>query len=279
MTEDEIRAGREAIVAEHGPWGSANIALPYGLFTIDNQPRGDNHRTLKFLQIVSDMLDRPLHSLRVVDLACGEGLYAIEFARHGAKVLGIEGRAANFAKADFARAALELDNLRFVQDDVRAFSAERYGQFDVVLCSGILYHLDQPACFHFLKAIRAVSTALCIIDTRIAMQPEIAVAFEGRTYWGSIYREHADTDSPETRLANLGASLDNPTSFWFTRLSLANLLTDLGFTSVFDCLAPVPLNTRADRVTLVARPGRGQRPFNAVAARLDGLRWPDGEPE
>jgi hypothetical protein len=34
-----------------------------------------------------------------------------------------------------------LPNVEFVTDDVRNFSRERYGAFDVVICSGILYHL------------------------------------------------------------------------------------------------------------------------------------------
>ena len=277
MTEAEIRAGLAAVIAEHGPYGSANIALPYGLFTLDQTARGDNHRTLKFLQLAADTLGKPLSSLRVLDLACGEGLYAVEFALHGAEVLGIEGRAANLAKAAFARDAHGLTNLALVQDDVRNFSRERYGAFDVVLCSGILYHLDQPACFHFLEAIRTACRGLTIIDTRIAMQAEIEVAFEGRTYSGSSYREHAETDSPETRLANLGASLDNAQSFWFTKASLANCLADLGYTSVQDCLVPVPLNMRVDRATLVARAGTPVRPYSGVAPRLDTLRWPTGE--
>jgi hypothetical protein len=34
-----------------------------------------------------------------------------------------------------------LPNVEFVTDDVRNFSRKRYGAFDVVICSGILYHL------------------------------------------------------------------------------------------------------------------------------------------
>lgn len=275
MDVAEIEAGLAAVTAEHGPWGSANVALPHGLFTIDAEPRGDNHRTLKFLQIIADVLGRPLRDLRIVDLASGEGLYAIELAQHGAQVLGIEGRAANVAKAEFARQAWGLDTLRFVEDDVRNFTAERYGRFDVVLCSGILYHLDAPDVFHFLRNIRAACTDLLIIDARVAMAPDTSMAFEGRRYGGCVYQEHEEGDPADVRLARLGASLDNPRSFWFTRHGLANCLTDLGFSSVYECLSPMPLNTRTDRATFVARSGRIVRPYNAIAGRLDACRWPD----
>ncbi|MGU3537375.1 class I SAM-dependent methyltransferase [Methylobacterium sp. A54F] len=278
MTEQEIRAGLAAVKAEHGPWGSANVALPHGLSTLGPGPRGDNHRTLKFLQIVADWLGRPIAGLRVVDLACGEGLYAIEFAQHGAEVLGIEGRRANLAKAEFVKRAWGLDNLRLVEDDVRRFTVSAYGSFDVVLCSGILYHLDAPDVFHFLDNIRGACTGLTIIDSRVSLERSVSADFAARTYWGCAYAEHAEDSAPAERLANLGASLDNPKSFWFTRASLANCLLDLGYTSVMECLGPVPLNTRADRATLVARPGRRVQPYSAIGARLDAHRWPEDGP-
>jgi 2-polyprenyl-3-methyl-5-hydroxy-6-metoxy-1,4-benzoquinol methylase len=55
-----------------------------------------------------------------------------------ATVVGIEGREANIMKAEFARKALGLSNLRFVQSDVRKLSISNIGAFDVVLCWGLL---------------------------------------------------------------------------------------------------------------------------------------------
>src|SRR5208283_4911140 len=77
---------------------------------------------------VETALDRRLfyRSKRLLDLACLEGLFAIEFAR---KVLG-------------------LSNCRLIKGDVRSISAE-LGSFDVILCAGILYHLDFPDCVRF----------------------------------------------------------------------------------------------------------------------------------
>ena len=65
----------------------------------------------------------------------------------------MEGREANVAKAQFVKEALGLNRLKFVHDDVRNLGREKYGIFDIVICSGILYHLDSPDVFHFVKRI------------------------------------------------------------------------------------------------------------------------------
>jgi SAM-dependent methyltransferase len=262
------------MVAVHGPWGSHNLALPFGRFTIGPEPRGDNYRTVKFLQLVQDVLRRPLGDLRVIDLGCGEGLYALEFAQHGAEVVGVEGRIPSLAKAEFCRRVFGLETLRFLHGDVRAVNRADYGAFDVVLCSGILYHLDQPAMFDFLKAMRHMCEGVLIIDTRIASTAEVEVVYDGKVYRGSKYREHVPGATETEKLADMGASLDNDESFWIVKHDLANALMDLGFTSVMECLAPVPWMLRKDRVTLVATAGRKAAAYNEIGLDLAGRRWP-----
>jgi hypothetical protein len=72
----------------------------------------------------------------------------------------------------------------------------------------------------------------------------------------------------------MGASLDNDESFWIVKHDLANALMDLGFTSVMECLAPVPWMLRKDRVTLVATAGRKAAAYNEIGLDLAGRRWP-----
>lgn len=274
MDREALAAAHQAVVDRHGPWGSHNVALPFGLFTIGPEPRGDNYRVAKFVQLVADTLRRPFGDLRVLDLGCGEGLYALEFAQHGAEVIGIEARVPSLAKAEFCREVLDLKRLKFIQDDVRSVTRERYGEFDVVLCSGILYHLDRPDVFDFLKSMREMCRGVCLIDTRISLSAEVEAIYDGRSYWGSAYREHAPGLTPDQKQADMGASIDNDESFWFTKHDLSNFLMDMGFSSVLDCLAPVPWMLRQDRVTLVATAGRKVRPYNEIGQALSGRRWP-----
>ena len=243
----------------YGPWTAHNIDLGHGLFTIREGVPGEALKLRRVLQIVSDLVGGQLDGLRVLDLACLEGLYAIEFARHGAQACAIEGREQNLEKARFAARVLGLEQIGFYQDDVRNLCEERYGSFDVVLCLGILYHLDAPDVFDFLKSIYHVCRGFLIIDTHISLEPLESYSYEGREYWGRTVFEHEPDASEEEVSNNLWASLDNPSSVHLTLSSLCNVLSHLGFSSVYECYVPEEPTKPENRVTLLAVKGqRGQ---------------------
>jgi len=261
MDVELIESRKRRIVERFGPWSAHNIFLEGDVYTINKGIAGDEVKLRRILQNVSDLSRRPLDSLRVLDLACLEGLYAVEFARHGAKVVGIEGREANLAKARFAKEVLALENLEFVQDDVRNLSKAKYGQFDVVLCLGILYHLDAPDVLTFLEQVADVCRDFALIDTHVSLVPEKSFLHRGRKYWGRAYQEHAAGSPPQERTGRLWASLDNPESFWLTRPSLYNALSHAGFTTVYECHMPPESEKPLDRVTLLAMRGQRQELF------------------
>lgn len=175
-------------------------------------------------------------------MACLEGFYAAEFARRGAKVLGIEGRSVNFERSLIVKDAFKLDNLQFALDDVRNLSKEKYGVFDVVLCLGILYHLDVPDVFIFLERVAEVCNDFLLIDTHVGSQEKCCV-YKGIEYWGSTYSED---------LSHPWSSIGNPNSFWFVRSSLYKILSVVGFTSVYECHVPFEPDKPTNRVTLLA---------------------------
>ena len=187
-----------------------------GVFTRGSRLYGDEYRVRRVVQVVADLAGRPFDQLRALDLACLEGLYSIELGRRGSKVVGIEGRAAGVAKADFAKEALQLERVSFVHDDVRNLSRERYGEFDVVLCIGILYHLDAPDVFELLARIGEVCTRLAVVDTHVALTGRSEREHGGHVYRGLSYVEHSAATPQETRERASWASLDNPASFWLT---------------------------------------------------------------
>lgn len=273
MNTDDIDAERRQIIDEHGPWTAHNLHLGGGCYTIGDRIVGDEAKLRRIVQVVADTAGRPLHELRVLDLACLEGMYAIEFARHGASAIGIEGRTTNLEKARFVKQVLGLDALELVQDDVRNLDVATHGSFDVVLCLGILYHLDTPDVFSFLERIGDVCTGVAVFDTHVSLSGERSVEFGGRVYRGEDVPEHSAESTAAERAGSLWASLDNVTSFWLTRASLCNALTASGFTSVFGCHVPAEPDKVADRVTLVAIKGGRQQLLSSPL--MDAHPWAD----
>lgn len=204
--------------------------------------------------MVSDHLQKPLEECKILDLASLEGDYAAEFAARGATVTAVEGREINVKKAK-ERFSWSTDqkwnNLKFVQDDVRNLTPQKYGRFDVVLCLGILYHLDFPDCFKFLKSIADVCDDFAIIDTHIGINDE-RVVYEGKDYFGWRYSEYGFTPTQEIQERSRWASIDNMKSFWLTKASLTNALIDAGFTSVYECQYPSWNDMPGNRIALIA---------------------------
>jgi hypothetical protein len=269
MDAEEIRREHARVAAEHGPWTAHNVRLAEGLYTISPEPAGDEPKLARIVQVVADLAalsGRSLEELRILDLASLEGMYALELGARGASVLAIEGREANRAKAQLAADALGLDRVTFELGDVRGLSRERHGEFDIVLCLGILYHLDAPDVFDFVEQIAEVCRLGAIFDTSVGAVAEEVREHGGERYHGVSLFEHEPDEPEEVRNARLWSSLDNPRAFAPTRSSLLRLLARSGFTSVFECLVPPESDKPATRLTLLALKGTPTRPLLAPDA-------------
>ena len=119
-----------------------------------------------------------MQDLRVLDLACLEGQFGVEFALQNSQVLAIEGRDQNLAKAQFVKSILSIENMELLLDDVVNLSEMKHGHFDVVLCLGILYHLNTPDVMNLLRAIYKVCTHVAIIDTHISLVADASYTWE-----------------------------------------------------------------------------------------------------
>lgn len=240
---------RDEVVERFGPWTAYNIHLGDGVYTIASGVCGmAEQRVERVAQLVGDFARCPLHELRVLDLGAYEGGFAVELARRGAEVVAIEGREPHVEKARFAAEVLGLDRLDVRHGDVRALDHDELGSFDVVLCLGVLYHLEAPDVVRVTRKLARLCSGFAVIETQVGLRGRTKVVDAGREYRGFSYSE--DITQP-------GASLDNLQSFWPTRASLFNLLADAGFTSVAECSIPVitTLDAYRDHVTLVAIAG------------------------
>jgi SAM-dependent methyltransferase len=253
-----IMQTKERLIQQDGPWTAHDILLADGIHTLDRDHSGYQAHVRRIVQIVADLHQKPMGSMRVLDLGCLEGGYAIEFAQRGATVVGVEGRRANADKARFAKEALSLSRLEIIADDVRHLTADEYGQFDIVLCLGILYHLNAPDVFLFIERMAEVCRGIAIIDTHVSLTPSDRESHRGKTYFGKNVGEFSDSDTQEAKDRALWSALDNAKSFWFSRPSLYNILTHVGFTSVYECFSPSYSGQFDNRPTLVAVKGANQ---------------------
>ena len=209
----------------------------------------------RIMQVTRDFTRRPFPELRIIDLGCGEGVYAIEAALRGAQVLAMDARTQRMERGAACAARHDLANLRFVQDDVRRATRERLGTFDVVYLLGLLYHFDAPDVFSVLQHVYDLCSGILVVDTLISLTAETHVEWRGQRYEGQRWREHADDDTEEVRRNRLLRSIDNTFSFRFARGALLRVLHDVGFTSVYECCVPFEPGKADDRITLVALKG------------------------
>jgi len=268
-----IHRDKAKLVEQHGPWISHNIKLADDCYTMRPGYIGKGERAKRYLQTIADIARRPFNDLRILDLACGEGLYAIECALHGADTVGIEGRLQNVAKGEFVKEVLGLDRLKFYQDDVRQFSKEKYGEFDVILCCGILYHLREREAIRLVHRIYEACRAFVILDTQFSVAAKVTVAHDGKTYAGRVYQEHYANKSQAAIAQDVYASLDNMESFWFTVPSLLNLFADAGFSSAHQIANP-KAHDFDDRIAILAI--RNERQDLLALPELNALtpdRW------
>jgi hypothetical protein len=246
----------DSVIARHGPWSAMAVHLGDGRYTRDKAP---DPRLKRLVQIAADACGKPLSECRVADLACLEAHYAIEFALHGAEAVGVEIRPANLAKAAYAADALRLDRLTLYRDDVRNFSAERYGQFDIIICSGILYHLRGADVLALMRSMREACRGILLLDTFIALKPTIEMTIGDVSWRGALYKEHDEGASDEEKERDLWASIDNETSFWFTEAALTEAAQRAGFTSFCQVLLPTHPGVSCDRRTYLGFVGEPVR--------------------
>lgn len=218
---------------------SHNIPLAVALCTRPGEPLiSESPRTVAIHESLERFVPDGLRGKTAVDLGCLEGGLSFELWRAGLTVLGVEGRKDNWQRCllvrDYFRAQGEME---FVHADVRQFRPGK--SFDVVVCSGLLYHLDDPAAYIAVLGELTSAGGMLYLDTHVAPEDVDLHECEFReslSSWRSKpildleirYREYAeDITLPES-------SVGNPISLWMDGASHLNLLNCAGFSRVFE---------------------------------------------
>jgi tRNA (mo5U34)-methyltransferase len=135
------------LIAEHGRWWH-EIELAPGILT-----PGDDSNRMKVPILEQIGFPKQMRGLRALDIGCSDGFFTFEMERRGAQVVAMDFVPETYTGFHTARRILgsEAD---YRMDNVYNLSPETFGQFDVVLFMGVLYHLRKPLAA--LDAIRSV---------------------------------------------------------------------------------------------------------------------------
>ncbi len=157
---------------------------------------------------------------RILELGSLEGGHTIGLARQPGveSILGIEGRKANYERAQLARELFAVDKISFVHANLEEIRLAEFGNFDAIYCCGLLYHLPEP--WKLVEQFASIAPGL-FLWTHYSTEA-LADSFQ-QGYKGFRQAE----GGPDEALS--GLSLD---SFWPTLGSLCTMLTDHGFSEV-----------------------------------------------
>ncbi|MBL0375355.1 methyltransferase domain-containing protein [Rhizobium sp. KVB221] len=188
QNEAKSKAEIEATVHHLAPFHHA-IDLPYGLSTyVPELSRQNRERTRlpTFLDHAwGDIVAACGGSLkrkRVLDIACNCGGFSVQAARSGAEyVCGIDIDPHYIEQANFVKDTIGLPNLEFQQIDLLELHPSTHGVFDLVLCLGILYHLENPV--FTMKRISAITGEVLVVDTTLMKVPLINPILERWPLW------------------------------------------------------------------------------------------------
>jgi tRNA (mo5U34)-methyltransferase len=198
-------------------------------------------------------------SARALDLACSEGWFAHRLLEWGAhEVLGVDVREQSVRRAELVRdyLGIDADRLAFRAADVLELSAAQLGEFDVVLCLGLIYHVEHP--MGVLRLARELTRDLCVIESQTARAETPALFGFGTRHeleaTDAILAVHHESDQATNPLASYGGAL----SFCPNAAALRLMTAAAGFGAI-QRAEPGPGHDpdfhTGDRAVLFARPG------------------------
>lgn len=202
-------------------------------FLIDGKVTTDTTFRTRIIESITEIAGKSF-----IDVGAADGYEARALAcRAAATAVAVEGKDSLFAQALKAAEIRGLKNHRAVQADIRRIDEYQLGEFDCVLCFGVLYHMSNP--FNLLKRLARVSRGLLLLETHVAPEP-----------WAEslLLPKHAGALLQGTRTLFLDGqrfegrvclhrgshgvskgSLDEQWTFWLTQASLIKALTRSGF--------------------------------------------------
>ena len=132
-----------------------------------NQPAKEGVLTPYIERCLANLGDSP----RCLDLFCADGYYACMVAQQHpqAQVSGIDLATMEIRRAETAARFLRLPNVTFVVGDAwKLFQGPHH--YDLILCAGGLYHLEEPR--RFVKLLRRITSGYLVIQSVVTLETD-----------------------------------------------------------------------------------------------------------
>jgi hypothetical protein len=173
----------------------------------------------------------------VLELGPLEGgrTFALAGLPHVKRILAVEGRRANIAKARFVQSLLGVERIQWIEANLETAVLEKLGRFDVIFSSGVLYHLPEP--WQLIEQCARASPSL-FLSTHFTASP-----IETRHGLAGTPVAEGGVDEPLSGLS--------PTSFWLSQESLMQVLAASNYTSI-EVLLTDTLNPNGPWIILAA---------------------------
>ena len=176
--------------------------------------------------LVPDRRITALHNLigltgkSVLEVGCFEGIHTLGLRLYSDNVTAVDVRPSNVMKT-LARLSLHGTDAKVFIADAEEISVE-FGQFDVIVHCGVLYHLMSPV--EHIFSVAGMCRYL-LLDTHVASEQPAPVkgVFEQFAYQGTYHDEGGWRDPFSGR---------HPKSLWLTEESLLEALQRAGFQSI-----------------------------------------------
>ena len=143
-----------------------------------------------------------------IDLGCNEGFFAHKLLERGAaSVTAIDSRRSNIHRATLLRDhfGVPAERVTLVEADVLRLEPDAYGQFDVVLLLGLIYHLEQP--LEAIRVARRLTRRLCVIESQLTRQTAPIQRGDGipgvYTETSASFAAWVEADSEQNRLSSM----------------------------------------------------------------------------
>ena len=164
-------------------------------------------------------LPEDLKGTSLLDIGASNGYFSFEAFKRGASVVAMDFRHKNNSGFGLAQYINGMAEIEHHQVNVLKIDKEKYGQFDVVLALGLLYHISDP--YMALANCAALSKKRLFIES-YCIDSILPKALKAEP----IMRFIADPQ----RFPQYGHVNNDSSNFWgFTSVCLQRMVEDLGF--------------------------------------------------